>query len=213
MQRGVMSAYLRPTRGIHRAILIALLTVGVVGVDAAYDTETADARRRPAQKKRTSNFQANKTFGLGIMLGAPTGLSGKYYLSSDTALDFGVGTIYGYRHRRGLHIHVDHLWHPVSLVSADAFELPLYLGIGGRFLHGNRCYRYDRGYCEYYYRDYTAVGVRGPIGLAFDFNDAPIDIFFELAFVLDFVADRDSRYDDAIYFDVNGAVGFRYYFN
>lgn len=195
-----------------RLLLIGVVALGVVAADAVIASPEAEARPRPAGKSRKSNFKANKTFGLGIMLGAPTGFSGKYFLSSDTALDFGIGTIYGYRDRRGFHAHIDHLWHPVSLVSAKAFELPLYFGIGGRLLHGNRCYRYDKGFCDYYYRDYTAIGVRGPIGLSFDFNNVPIDIFFELALVLDFLADHDDRYDDPIYFDVNGAVGVRYYF-
>jgi hypothetical protein len=198
---------------MSRLPLVLVFTLGVVAAEAAVEPSLADARPRPAARSRTSSFEANKTFGLGIMLGAPTGLSGKYFLSSDTALDFGIGTIYGYRHRRGIHLHVDYLWHPLSLASVDAFELPLYFGIGGRLLHGDRCYRYERGFCDYYYRDYTALGVRGPIGIAFDFNNVPIDIFAELALVLDFLVDRDDRYDNAIYLDLNGAVGFRYYFN
>ena len=43
----------------------------------------ADARPRPS---RGGSFEANKTFGLGLMIGAPSGLSGKYFLSKDTAL-------------------------------------------------------------------------------------------------------------------------------
>jgi len=201
------------TRRAFRALRIVLLTLAVVGGDAWLHGSTADARPRPAGRHSRSNFEANKTFGLGIMLGAPTGLSGKYFTGRSTAIDFGLGTIYGYRDRHAFHVHADYLWHPVSLVSSHAFELPLYFGVGGRFLHGNRCYRYDRGVCDYRYNDYTALGVRGPLGLAFDFNNVPIDIFVELAVVLDFVVDRDDRYDDALYLDIDGAVGFRYYFN
>lgn len=176
---------------------------------AAY-ASTAEARPRPAGRGFQSNFQANKTFGLGIMLGAPTGLSGKYYLGTDTALDFGVGTIYGYRDRRGLHLHVDHLWH-YKLGATRPFEIPLYFGVGGRFLTGDRCYDRDDRRCDFY-DDYSALGVRGPIGLAFDFNNVPIDIFLELALVLDLVVQHDDRFDDFLFFDVNGAIGIRYYF-
>lgn len=183
-----------------------IVAVGIVtaGIPAA------NARPRPAGHHK--NFKANKTFGLGIMLGAPTGLSGKYFLSSDTALDFGLGTIYRYRDREGVHAHLGFLWHPFSLASARAFELPLYFGVGGRLLYGDRCYRYDRGRCAYYYNNYTALGARGSLGIAFDFNRVPIDIFIEVALVLDFIVDRDDRYDDALYLDFNGAVGLRYYF-
>ena len=170
----------------------------------------ADARPRPAGRHK-SNFQANKTFGLGIMLGAPTGLSGKYFVGPSTAIDFGVGAIGGYGDRDGLHLHADFLWHPLSLVSAEPFELPLYFGIGGRvwnyeFRHGD------------HYHDGGAFGVRAPLGIAFDFNNVPLDIFVELALVLDFLYDDDygDEFDDdydGIDVDINGAFGIRYYFN
>lgn len=194
-------------RTLAAAALIAIVT-GSLGAS------TAEARPRPASWDRKSNFEANKTFGLGLMVGAPTGLSGKYFLGASTALDFGIGTIYEYRDRRGFHIYADYLWHPLSLASTDAFELPLYFGIGGRFLRGSRCYVYDRNhFCDYYYRDYAALGVRGPVGIAFDFNRVPIDIFVEVALVVDFLVDHDPVYDDALYFDFNGAAGVRYYFD
>lgn len=195
------------------SIPLALVAFVFFAASMLLHAPDADARPRPASSSKMSDFQANKTFGLGIMLGAPSGLSGKYYLSADTALDFGLGTIYGYRDRRGFHIHGDFLWHPFSLASADAFELPFYFGIGARLLNGSRCYDYDRGRCDYYYRDYSALGVRAPVGLSFDFNNIPLDIFVELALVVDFLLDHDERYDDALYLDINGAFGIRYYFN
>ena len=173
----------------------------------------ADARPRPAGRHK-SNFQANKTFGLGIMLGAPTGLSGKYFLGPSTAIDFGIGAIGGYGRRDGLHLHADYLWHPLSLVSAEPFELPLYFGIGGRFWSYDYCHDHGGGHCH----DGGALGVRAPIGIAFDFNNVPLDIFVELALVLDFLYDDHDHFDDGDDFDgfdaeINGAFGIRYYFN
>ncbi len=155
-----------------------------------------DAGARP-RARRAKAFEANKTFGLGIMIGAPTAVSGKYFYASDKAFDFGVGAMRYYRHRDGLHLHVDHLWHPVSLVSTAAFELPLYLGIG------LRVFDFDDGA-----NDGLAIGIRAPIGVAFDLNTTPVDIFVELALVADFFYDYGDRYDG----DLNGAVGVRYYF-
>ncbi len=199
----------RGARPARLALLAAATAMVIAGVSVS---STAEARPRPTRHR--SNFEANKTFGLGLMLGAPTGLSGKYFVGRSTALDFGLGTIYGYRDRRGLHLHADFLWHPVSLVSAHAFELPLYFGVGARLLDGDRCYQYrGGGVCDYYYRNYTAVGVRGPLGIAFDFNNVPIDIFFEVVPVFDILVNYDSRYDNALYFDIDAALGLRYYFN
>ncbi|MEZ4362502.1 MAG: hypothetical protein R3B48_20090 [Kofleriaceae bacterium] len=177
---------------LHRSAkaTLLLLVFTFVAVFAA----SADARPRPRAGKA---FEANKTFGLGLMLGAPSGLSGKYFLSSDNALDFGVGAIGYYRGRSGLHLHMDYLWHPVSLASAPAFELPLYFGIGGRV------FDFDDGN-----DDAFAIGVRGPLGISFDLTEAPLDIFFELAVVVDFFA----GYRDSVGADFNGAFGIRYYF-
>ena len=184
-----------------------------VALTIAFVASAAEARPRPRFHQR-SNFEANKTFGLGIMLGAPTGLSGKYFVGRSTAIDFGVGTIYDYRDRRGFHIHGDFLWHPVSLASTHALELPFYIGVGARFLDGQRCYVYQpNGRCDYYYHGYSAFGVRVPLGLSLDFNNVPLDVFFEVVPVLDFLTSRDPAYDSAVYFDVNGAIGVRYYFD
>ncbi len=173
----------------------AMLCAAALALTAASDP--ADARPRPKKGKK---FVANKGLGLGIMLGAPTGFSGKYYYASDKAFDFGVGAIGYYRGRDGLHLHFDHLWHPVSLASSPAFEMPLYLGIGARFWDFD-----DRDF-----GNGSAIGLRGPIGIAFDLNNSPLDIFFELALVLDFYADYCDNCDD-IDVDVNGAIGLRYY--
>jgi len=191
------------TRTLVIAALAAGLTIGTVA--------DADARPRPAGKTRRSNFEANKTFGLGIMFGSPTGLSGKYFTGPSTAIDFGIGGI-GYRGRSGVHVHADFLWHPLSFVSDPAFELPLYVGIGGRFFNYDW---YHSG--PDHYHEGAALGVRAPIGIAFDFNNVPIDIFVELALVLDFLVDHDdfddNFHDDTLYLTIDGAVGFRYYFN
>jgi hypothetical protein len=176
---------------LTRPIVVALAFV--LATSAA--VETADARPRPRRAKR---FQANKSFGLGLMVGAPTGLSGKYFYSGDKAFDFGIGAVRYYRRRDGLHLHADHLWHPVSLVSNADFELPLYLGIGFRL------FDFD----DNVNNDGVAIGLRAPIGIAFDLNSTPLDIFIELALVADFLVDYGDDFD----VDLNGAVGFRFYF-
>src|SRR3954470_22337258 len=92
----------------------------------AFASSTADARPRPhGFTSGGKRFEANKTFGLGLELGEPDGLNGKYFLSSSNALDFGVGYIYHhYYGDDGIHLYADYLWHPLVLTSAAAFELP-----------------------------------------------------------------------------------------
>jgi hypothetical protein len=169
---------------------IRILVAALAGLCLA--APVAEARPRP----QASSFSANKTFGLGIMIGAPTAFSGKYYVGSDTAMDFGVGVIRGFG-RDGLHLHADFLWHPATLVTADPFVLPFYLGIGARVADFED-YDDDDGDLN--------LGVRAPLGLMLDFNNVPLDVFFELALVIDFIG------YEGVDADFNGALGVRYYF-
>ncbi len=180
------------------SFIVASIAFALIVVAASPE---AEARPRPAGGGGGSDFRANKEFGLGFMLGNPTAFAGKYYLSDDTALDFGVGYSRHYGRSRdyaGLHLHASFLWHPVVLARPDPFWMPLYFGVGGRFL--DRDYFYDRRYR-------SRLGVRVPGGIMLDFNNVPIDIFGELAFTFDFVSPGHRRF-----FWLDGAVGLRYYF-
>ncbi len=153
-------------------------------------------------------FEANKTFGLGLELGEPSGLTGKYFVSDSVALDFGLGWIYRhYYYGDGVHVYADLLAHPVSLVSAPAFELPLYIGGGLRFWDFDYC---DNRVCTY---GGSAIGIRIPVGIAFDFNTVPLDIFLQLVPVIDFVrGDYYDRYRDRAHFGIDLSAGIRYWF-
>ncbi|HET7505849.1 MAG TPA: DUF3996 domain-containing protein [Kofleriaceae bacterium] len=183
-----------------RNLLLALVaTFGLAALPTA-----AHARPRPEGHLGGRRFEANKTFGLGLELGAPTGVTGKYFLAADRAIDFGVGDIYNYFDRSGLHIYMDYLWHPVSLASSADFELPLYIGVGGRFWNFSR--RFDNAPDDNAY----AFGIRVPVGVSFDFNNIPIDVFVQLVPVLDFFANYAAH---SIYLDLDASIGVRYWFN
>ncbi len=158
---------------------------------------SAEASRPKPKRSKGGEFEANKGFGIGLQIGVPTGVTGKYYLSVDTALDFAVGNYYR-RSGRGINFHADFLWHPLVLGKTDSIWVPFYLGIGARILDHNR----DRDDQDLHF------GVRAPFGIAIDFTNVPIDIFLELALVLDVVQDGDHNLTD-----FNLALGMRYYFN
>mgnify|MGYP000476349575 CR=1 FL=1 len=181
------------------ALRISLIALAIVAVPLA-----ADARPRPGGQLGGRRFEANKTFGMGLELGAPTGLTGKYFFAADHAIDFGIGDVYNYFDRSGLHIYADYLAHPVSLVSAEPFELPLYIGVGGRF------WSFDNRVGNGTTNSATAFGVRVPIGVAFDFNNVPLDVFLQVVPVLDFYSGYAAH---SIYLDIDVSVGIRYWFN
>jgi uncharacterized protein DUF3996 len=153
-------------------------------------------------------FEPNKKFGLGLELGEPSGLNGKVFVSRSGAIDFGVGYIYRqYYYGDGLHLYADYLFHPALLASTSSFELPFYIGPGLRYWDFHYCYM---GLCDY---GGSAIGIRLPLGISFDFNNAPLDIFIQLVPVLDFLSgDYYNRYGDREHFGVDFSVGLRLWF-
>jgi hypothetical protein len=181
-----------------RKLLLASFVVALFATSAQ-----AQARPRPGGHLGGRSFEANKTFGLGLELGAPTGIMGKWFFASDRALDFGIGDVYRYFNRSGLHLYGDFLFHPTSLASNESFELPLYVGIGARLWDFR-----DAG--QPAPNDAVAFGIRVPVGVAFDFNNVPIDFFIQVVPVLDFFTGNALH---TVYLDIDASVGVRYWFN
>jgi hypothetical protein len=127
------------------------------------------------------------SFGLGLILGQPTGVTGAYQLSDHTALDAAVGL--GWVDNRRFYLHVEFDYFLPTLINGNSVSLSAYLGLGGFF--------YDL-------RDDPGLGVRAPFGLSLDFTNAPLQIFLEASLLLFLNPDVDL--------DVRGALGFRYYF-
>ena len=128
-------------------------------------------------------------FGMGVMFGEPTGLSAKGWISESSAIDAGIG--WSFVNNGSLHIHADYLYHFKNVFGTP--NVPLYLGVGGRIKMKNTEHNTD-----------TRIGIRVPIGIAFQFQDAPVDIFLEIAPILDLNPTTEGS--------VNGAIGIRYYF-
>ncbi|HJY63722.1 MAG TPA: hypothetical protein VJ455_06160 [Ignavibacteria bacterium] len=130
----------------------------------------------------------DKGFGLGIMVGEPTGLSAKGWLSGTSAIDAGLA--WSFIDGGSFHIHADYLWHNFDLITP---RVPFYIGVGGRLkAKNNKKITDDR------------IGVRVPVGLAIFISEPTSDVFIEIVPVLDLTPKTDVTF--------NGAVGFRYFF-
>lgn len=170
---------MRPTR----ASIFTLLAAAAVATAFAPGSASA----QPAEKG---------VLGAGLIVGEPTGVSGKYYLADDRAIDLAIGgAIVG----RGIQVHGDFLWHPWVLDQQPSFALPLYLGVGGRILNHNAGGGDDE--------DHVRIGVRAPVGILFDFTRVPLDVFGEVAGILDYRTQGDH-----VGIDINAGIGARYYF-
>ena len=128
-------------------------------------------------------------FGAGIILGEPTGASLKYWLNETMAVDgaFGLSS----HDNTDLYLQGDVLWHNFDLIPVSQGRLPVYFGVGGlaRFRDHNRD---------------NEVGVRVPVGLSYMFENAPVDIFVEIAPAIDFTPDARG--------EITGGIGIRYWF-
>ncbi len=68
----------------------------------------------------SSAMAQDRGFGLGVILGEPTGLSGKYWTSSTNAIDGGLA--WSFRHAGFFHVHADYLWHyPLRTETPERF--------------------------------------------------------------------------------------------
>jgi len=164
----------------------ALVASGVVVVVLAL---AQAARAQPVEKG---------TFGVGLMIGEPTGIAAKLYLDDDTAIQ---GVVGGAFIGGGIAVQADYLWHPWILEDRDSFTLPVYLGPGLRVID----YRDGRE------EDFFAIGLRVVAGILFDFKEVPLDVFIEVAgigeYQLGSIADEKG-----LAAGFGAGLGARYYF-
>lgn len=138
-------------------------------------------------------------FGLGIILGEPTGLTGKLFMHPNHAVDMILAydiTDEAFAMAVDYHFVFDP-W-PFRI---PAGEMPIYVGIGGKLsVFGE----HSEGRHDDHHDEDVAFGLRIPIGLAFLFNRVPIEIFLEIAPGIRLFPATDA--------DVDGGIGVRFYF-
>ncbi len=125
-------------------------------------------------------------FGIGAVFGEPTGVTAKWWLTREVAMD--VTAAWSFANDSAFQLHVDYLIHQFGLLRVREGRLPVYLGIGGRVK----------------FADDTKVGIRIPVGMSYLFAREPIEIFGELVPTLDLAPSTKAV--------LMGGVGIRYYF-
>lgn len=161
-------------------------------------------------------------FGLGLVLGDPTGFNAKYWLNNRNALDFMLGwNSFGYRRSYyrddrcyGYDFRVNnpnrcydyredgyrwdqfhfHMDYLVHRFDIIRADIPIPVYFGGGVQ-----YEYRR-----YWEDLSWLGPRGTIGIAMMPKTIPFDFFFELAPVFYILPGPE--------FNLNGGIGARFWF-
>jgi hypothetical protein len=135
----------------------------------------------------TGSALAAGDLGVGAMLGNPSGVALKKWLENDHAIDGGVGFSVG--SDTNLTLHSDYLLQTKgAFFFNDVHSLDLYYGLGGRMK----------------FADDIQVGLRVPVGVAHRLESEAVDLFGEVAPVIDFIGRNGI--------DLNLAIGGRFYF-
>jgi len=139
----------------------------------------------------SASAYAKQDLGVGVIVGEPTGLSLKYWLDEDRAIDGAAA--WSFSDNDSFQLHADYLFHRFDIFETGEVtgKMPLYYGLGARVKDKDK-------------HDDTVFGLRIPLGITYLFAEAPFDLFAELVPIVDLAPDVDV--------DINAAIGFRFYF-
>jgi hypothetical protein len=113
------------------------------------------------------------SFSIGLIVGEPTGISGKYQLSDRNAVDGALG----FSPFDRLRLHVDYLW---LLRPFNERRLTLSYGGGIAIGLGKRLVDGRRGVFGYVVQG-VGLGLRGPVALTYVIPRTPLEAGIEIA--------------------------------
>jgi hypothetical protein len=128
-------------------------------------------------------------FGIGIYLGEPTGITAKLWLSTESALDVCAAWSFIDLHNITFHIFGDYLFHIHDLFNVPSGTPSFYCGIGGRII---------------ILTEKIIIGIRIPVGIAYFLEKPPLEIFMEIAPLMEVVP--------ATMFTISAGIGVRWFF-
>jgi hypothetical protein len=119
----------------------------------------------------------SRGLGLGLMIGEPTGINCKGWVTPSGAIQVGIGWP-STSHKGGTAIAAEYLWHSHVFHSRESF--PLYYGLGAIFSLNNGT---------------NTFGARGAFGIAWWPHGSSFDIFLELNPTLYFQPSSTFEFD------------------
>lgn len=134
---------------------------------------------------------ANSNTGVGLILGAPSGISARHWVESDRSIEANFG--WSVLSKSRLYVNASYLWNKVDVfqVKDEAFDV---------FFGGGLSVRTKSGTQD----GELVFGPRVPVGVAYLFTDPKIELFGEAGLNVGIIPSSD------IYLDAG--VGVRFYF-
>ncbi|MGE0528824.1 MAG: hypothetical protein AB7G93_12300 [Bdellovibrionales bacterium] len=142
---------------------------------------------------------AQQNFGAGLVIGDPTGLTAKYELNKNHAVDSALSFF-----NDEIYLHGTWLWMMPTLFDIDNYPFNWYFGLGARMITHDHGRHHRHGDDDDDADDHFHFGARAPVGLRMNFNNPKIEIFGEVSLALD-VAPKLNM-------DLDFGIGARYYF-
>lgn len=140
--------------------------------------------------------------GIGIVVGSPTGITGKWVAGKSIAFDAAVGIGFG----EDLHVHADWLYEGDSLLDEEGASLRWFAGVGGRLELDDDDDGRGNGNDEDEDDDEDIdLGPRVPVGLELRFASVKsLELFAEVALGIEVIDDPGLTID--------GGIGGRWFF-
>jgi len=146
-----------------------------------------------AAANSTAQVNSQDNFGLGLIVGEPTGFTFKYWKDKEYAIDGGLA--WSFIGNDGFVMYSDYIFHDYKLNNSE--QWPAYYGLGALLEFEKDEGRKHKGH--------TVFGIRVPFGMSYFFEDKqPYEFFIELAPILELAPDIDIG--------VNASLGLRFYF-
>lgn len=133
------------------------------------------------------SFAQKSKIHAGAVIGNPTGLTVKYWLTASNALE-GTVALEKINRDYSFNLNVMYLIHTFNYLDIQDSPLALYYGVGGKVLT-----TLD-----------VALGVRGVAGAAYFFSSLPIDLSLELSPIFFIIPSSTA--------DIDAGLGIRYHF-
>jgi hypothetical protein len=172
---------------INTLITLALLTGLCARAQQASGPNTMTATQANSSMNRSMDNMSGR-FGAGLVFGEPTGPTVKYWLNDTMAIDSTLG--WSLRDDDNVYLNADILWHNFDLIHPSSGRAAVYLGVGPSI--------------EFRDEEDTRVGVRAPLGVSYMIENQPLDVFVEIAPIVDFAPELRG--------DFNVGIGIRYWF-
>ncbi len=178
------------------------IALSILAVSSVYGMMNVPAHAA-IKTAQSGSPETSRPFGLGVILGEPTGITGKYWIDNRTAID----TTFSYSFDDYFLVYADYLYHfPSAFGHSSEFVSRLipYVGIGGELLiqtenTGNKSRAYFKS-------DQGSAGfaLRIPLGIEWRPAHPPLGVFAEITPGIGVIP--------ATYGFVQGGIGIRFYF-